>query len=96
MFVYLFSVPLSTACKCHGLSVESHLSVQKIVSFWNIFISTPHMLSVWRLKAVEKNAVYFQPLYVPVVSYILNCSIYDTALILYAKSSYLFAFRLPF
>lgn len=27
MFVYLFSVPLSPTCKCHCLSVESHLSV---------------------------------------------------------------------
>lgn len=59
--------------------------LQKIVSFWNIFILTPHVLSVWRQEAVErKTPTTFNPSIV--VTYLSNCSINDTALIFYMPS----------
>lgn len=50
MFVYLFSVPLPPICKCHCLSVDSHLSVKENCFLLKHFFKSLPLtsLSVWR------------------------------------------------
>lgn len=85
MFVYLFPVPSSPICKCHCLSVESHLSVTDCFLLKHFYLNSSRVVCLRTRGGREKYPLPTTPC-VPVVTYILNCSIYDTALIFYMPS----------
>lgn len=75
-FVYLFSVPLPPICKCHCLSVKSHLSVSENCFLLEKFYLNPSHVVCLKTRGYRENKThYLYPIPVPVVTYITSCSI---------------------